>query len=134
MTKWKDNNLLRESYVLRVGSDVYRPFTGKMTLDNYAYASLIHLKRNPAKTPQEIRNLDPRETWLRSKKTGEICKVGHEIQAPYRPGHYMAPPKIEVYDNGSDPTLYDYEELLQYFELLDGKPCGSLSLAPSDSI
>ena len=34
MVSWKDNNLLRESYVLRVGSDVYRPFTGKMTLDN----------------------------------------------------------------------------------------------------
>ena len=57
MTKWKDNNLLRESFVLKVGSAIYRPFTGKMTLDNYAYASLIRLKRDPAKTPQEIRSL-----------------------------------------------------------------------------
>lgn len=133
MVSWKDNNLLRESYVLRVGSDVYRPFTGKMTLDNYAYSSLIRLKRDPAKTPQEIKDLDPRETWLRSKKTGEICKVGYEKQPPYRPGHYMGPSRVEVYDDGSEPNLYTFEELLQYFELLDGSPCGALSLAPRNS-
>ena len=86
MTKWKDNNLLRESFVLKVGSAVYRPFTGKMTLDNYAYAALIHLKRDPAKTPQEIKDLDPRETWLKSKKTGEIYRVGYERRAPCRAG------------------------------------------------
>lgn len=127
MTKWKDSNLLRESFVLKVGSAVYRPFTGKMTLDNYAYAALIHLKRDPAKTPQEIKGLDPRETWLKSKKTGEICRVGYEFQPPYRPGHYMGPSKVEVYDNGSEPNRYTYEELLQYFELLDGSPCGYMS-------
>lgn len=127
MTKWKDNNLLRESFVLKVGSTVYRPFTGKMTLDNYAYAALIHLKRDPAKTPQEIKDLDPRETWLKSKKTGEICRVGYEFHPPYRPGHYMGPSKVEVYDNGSEPNRYTYEELLQYFELLDGSPCGYMS-------
>ena len=127
MTKWKDNNLLRESFVLKVGSAIYRPFTGKMTLDNYAYDALIHLKRDPAKTPQEIKDLDPRETWIKSKKTGEICRVGYEFQPPYRPGHYMGPPKVEVYDNGSEPNRYTYEELLQYFELLDGSPCGYMS-------
>lgn len=132
MTKWKDNNLLRESFVLRIGSDIYRPFTGKMVLDNHAYASLIHLKRDPAKTPQEIKDLDPRKTWLRSKRTGEICRVGYEIQPPYRPGHDMGPSKVEVYDNGPSPNLYTYEELLQYFELLDGRPCGYLSLDPSN--
>ena len=127
MAKWKDNNLLRESYVLRVGSDVYRPFTGKMTLENHAYASLIRLKRDPAKTPQEIRNLDPRETWIKSKKTGKICRVGYERRAPYRPGEPEEPPKIEVYDNGPEPSRYTYEELLQYFEMLDGSPCGYMS-------
>lgn len=127
MKSWKDNNLLRESYVLRVGSTIYRPFPSKMALDNYAHDSLMRLKRDPAKTPQKIKDLDPREIWIRSKKTGEICKVGYERQPPYRPGHYMGPLKIEIYDNGSDPTRYDYEELLQYFELLDGKPCGYVS-------
>ena len=127
MTKWKDNNLLRESFVLKVGSAVYRPFTGKMTLDNYAYAALIHLKRDPAKTPQEIKDLDPRETWLKSKKTGEICRVGYERRTPYRPGEPEEPPKIEVYDNGPEPNRYTYEELLQYFEMLDGSPCGYMS-------
>ena len=123
MTKWKDNNLLRESFVLKVGSAIYRPFTGKMTLDNYAYASLIRLKRDPAKTPQEIRSLDPGKTWIKSKKTGKICRVGYERRAPYRPGEPEEPPKIEVYDN----NRYTYEELLQYFELLDGSPCGYMS-------
>ena len=127
MTKWKDNNLLRESFVLRVGSAIYRPFTGKMTLENHAYASLIRLKRDPAKTPQEIKGLDPRETWIKSKKTGKICRVGYERRAPYRPGKPEEPPKIEVYDNGSEPNRYTYEELLQYFEMLDGSPCGYMS-------
>ena len=127
MTKWKDNNLLRESFVLRVGSAVYRPFTGKMTLENHAYASLIRLKRDPAKTPQEIKGLDPRETWIKSKKTGKICRVGYERRAPYRPGEPEEPPKIEVYDEGSTPNLYTYEELLRYFERLDGRPCGYVS-------
>ena len=98
-----------------------------MTLDNYAYDALIHMKRDPAKTPQEIKDLDPKETWLKSKKTGEICRVGYEFQPPYRPGHYMGAPKVEVYDNGSEPNRYTYEELLQYFELLDGSPCGYMS-------
>ncbi len=127
MTKWKDNNLLRESFALRVGSAIYRPFTGKMTLENHAYASLIRLKRDPAKTPQEIKDLDPRETWIKSKKTGKICRVGYERRAPYRPGEPEEPPKIEVYDNGSEPNRYTYEELLQYFEMLDGSPCGYMS-------
>ena len=127
MTKWKDNNLLRESFVLRGGSAIYRPFTGKMTLENHAYASLIRLKRDPAKTPQEIKNLDPRETWIKSKKTGKICRVGYERRAPYRPGEPGEPPKIEVYDNGPEPSRYTYEELLQYFEMLDGSPCGYMS-------
>ena len=127
MTKWKDNNLLRESFVLKVGSALYRPFTGKMTLENHAYASLIRLKRDPAKTPQEIRSLDPGKTWIKSKKTGKICRVGYEWRAPYRPGEPEEPPKIEVYDNGSEPNRYTYEELLQYFELLDGSPCGYMS-------
>lgn len=127
MTKWKDNNLLRESFVLRVGSAVYRPFTGKMTLENHAYASLIRLKRDPAKTPQEIKDLDPRETWIKSKKTGKICRVGYERRTPYRPGEPEEPPKIEVYDNGPEPNRYTYEELLQYFEMLDGSPCGYMS-------
>ena len=127
MTKWKDNNLLRESFVLRVGSALYRPFTGKMTLENYAYASLIRLKRDPAKTPQEIKDLDPGKTWIKSKKTGKICRVGYEWRAPYRPGKPEEPPKIEVYDNGPEPNRYTYEELLQYFEMLDGSPCGYMS-------
>ena len=127
MTKWKDNNLLRESFVLRVGSAIYRPFTGKMTLENHAYASLIRLKRDPAKTPQEIKDLDPRETWIKSKKTGKICRVGYERRAPYRLGEPEEPPKIEVYDNGPEPNRYTYEELLQYFEMLDGSPCGYMS-------
>ena len=127
MTKWKDNNLLRESFVLKVGSALYRPFTGKMTLENYAYASLIRLKRDPAKTPQEIKDLDPGKTWIKSKKTGKICRVGYEWRAPYRPGEPEEPPKIEVYDNGPEPSRYTYEELLQYFELLDGSPCGYMS-------
>ena len=127
MTKWKDNNLLRESFALRVGSAIYRPFTGKMTLENYAYASLIRLKRDPAKTPQEIKDLDPGKTWIKSKKTGKICRVGYEWRAPYRPGKAEEPPKIEVYDNGSEPNRYTYEELLQYFEMLDGSPCGYMS-------
>ena len=127
MTKWKDNNLLRESFVLRVGSAIYRPFTGKMTLENHAYASLIRLKRDPAKTPQEIKDLDPRETWIKSKKTGKICRVGYERRAPYRPGEPEEPPKIEVYDNGPEPNRYTYEELLRYFEMLDGSPCGYMS-------
>ena len=127
MTKWKDNNLLRESFVLRVGSAIYRPFTGKMTLENHAYASLIRLKRDPAKTPQEIKDLDPRETWIKSKKTGKICRVGYERRTPYRPGEPEEPPKIEVYDNGPEPNRYTYEELLQYFEMLDGSPCGYMS-------
>ena len=127
MTKWKDNNLLRESFVLRVGSAIYRPFTGKMTLENHAYASLIRLKRDPAKTPQEIKGLDPRETWIKSKKTGKICRVGYERRAPYRRGEPEEPPKIEVYDNGAEPNRYTYEELLQYFEMLDGSPCGYMS-------
>ena len=127
MTKWKDNNLLRESFVLKVGSAIYRPFTGKMTLEHHAYASLIRLKRDPAKTPQEIKDLDPRETWIKSKKTGKICRVGYERRAPYRPGEPEEPPKIEVYDNGPEPNRYTYEELLQYFEMLDGSPCGYMS-------
>ena len=127
MTKWKDNNLLRESFALKVGPAIYRPFTGKMTLENHAYASLIRLKRDPAKTPQEIKNLDPRETWIKSKKTGKICRVGYERRAPYRPGEPEEPPKIEVYDNGPEPSRYTYEELLQYFEMLDGSPCGYMS-------
>ena len=131
MTKWKDNNLLRESFVLRVGSAVYRPFTGKMTLDNYAYAALMHLKRDPAKTPQEIKNLDPGKTWIKSKRTGKICRVGYERRAPYHPGEPEEPPKIEVYDSSLDPSRlvsrYTYEELLRYFELLDGSPCGYMS-------
>ncbi len=127
MTKWKDNNLLRESFALKVGSAIYRPFTGKMTLENHAYASLIRLKRDPAKTPQEIKDLDPRETWIKSKKTGKICRVGYERRAPYRPGKPEEPPKIEVYDNGPEPNRYTYEELLQYFEMLDGSPCGYMS-------
>ena len=127
MTKWKDNNLLRESFVLKVGSALYRPFTGKMTLENYAYASLIRLKRDPAKTPQEIKDLDPGKTWIKSKKTGKICRVGYEWRAPYRPGEPEEPSKIEVYDNGPEPNRYTYEELLQYFELLDGSPCGYMS-------
>lgn len=127
MTKWKDNNLLRESFVLKVGSALYRPFTGKMTLENYAYASLIRLKRDPAKTPQEIKDLDPGKTWIKSKKTGKICRVGYEWRAPYRPGKPEEPPKIEVYDNGPEPNRYTYEELLQYFEMLDGSPCGYMS-------
>ena len=127
MTKWKDNNLLRESFVLKVGSAIYRPFTGKMTLENYAYASLVRLKRDPAKTPQEIKDLDPGKTWIKSKKTGKICRVGYEWRAPYRPGEPEEPPKIEVYDNGSEPNRYTYEELLQYFEMLDGSPCGYMS-------
>ena len=127
MTKWKDNNLLRESFALKVGSAIYRPFTGKMTLENHAYASLIRLKRDAAKTPQEIKNLDPRETWIKSKKTGKICRVGYERRAPYRPGEPEEPPKIEVYDNGPEPSRYTYEELLQYFEMLDGSPCGYMS-------
>ena len=127
MTKWKDNNLLRESFALKVGSAIYRPFTGKMTLENHAYASLIRLKRDPAKTPQEIKGLDPRETWIKSKKTGKICRVGYERRAPYRPGEPEEPPKIEVYDNGPEPSRYTYEELLQYFEMLDGSPCGYMS-------
>lgn len=127
MTKWKDNNLLRESFALKIGSAIYRPFTGKMTLENHAYASLIRLKRDPAKTPQEIKDLDPRETWIKSKKTGKICRVGYERRAPYRPGEPEEPPKIEVYDNGPEPNRYTYEELLQHFEMLDGSPCGYMS-------
>ncbi len=127
MTKWKDGNLLRESFVLRVGSAIYRPFTGKMGLENHAYASWVHLTRDPMNIPQEIKGLNPKKTWLKSKKTGKICMVGYEKRAPYRPGEPEEPPKIEVYDEGSTPNLYTYEELLQYFEMLDGRPCGYVS-------
>ena len=82
MTKWKDGNLLRESFVLRVGSAIYRPFAGKMGLENHAYASWVHLTRDPMNIPQEIKSLDPKKTWIKSKKTGKICMVGYEKRAP----------------------------------------------------